>query len=114
MTGSRSWGLLDGEGNNEVKGTPLVQFAFNPYASIHHADQPRANCQSESGTSVHARHGAVSLGKRFEDFALFVRRNSNTGILDGKMQAHRMGRFTLLLHRDEDLAAFGEFDGVAL
>ncbi len=96
-----------------MEGAPFTQFTFDPNASIHHTDQPRANCQSESGAAVYARHGTVGLGKRFEDFALFVGRDSNPGILDGEMQAHGIGGFTFLLHRDEDLSAFGELDGVA-
>src|ERR1700674_1634917 len=106
MTRSRGGTLLNAEGNQEVEGAPFAQFTFHPNAAIPPTDQPGANCQSESGASVYARHGTVGLGKRFEDFALFVGRDSNTGILDGKMQAHGLRRFTFLLHRDEDLTAF--------
>src|ERR1700674_1038776 len=107
MTRSRGGTLLNTECNEEVECAPFTQFTFDPNASIHHTDQPGANCQSESGASVYARHGTVGLGKRFEDFSLFVDRDSTTGIFDGKMQAHRLRRFTFLLHRDEDLTAFG-------
>src|ERR1700693_1036557 len=112
MTRSRGGTLLNTECNEEVECGPFTHFTFNTNRSIHHTGQPGANGQSESGASVYARHGTVGLGKRFEDFALFVGRDSNTGILDGKMQAHGLRRFTFLLHRDEDLTAFGELDGV--
>src|ERR1700682_5103663 len=99
MTRSRGGTLLNTECNEEVECAPFTQFTFDPNASIHHTDQPGANCQSETSATVHARHGTVRLGKRFENFALFVGRDSNPGIPDGKMQTHRIWRLTFLFPR---------------
>src|ERR1700730_17402635 len=113
MTGPPSGAFLNAECNEEVEGAAFARLTFDPNASVHHPDQTGANCQSESRAAVYARHGTVRLGKCFEDFDLFVERDSNASILDGEMQAHGVGCLRFLLDPAEDLTAFGEFDGVA-
>src|ERR1700730_4862886 len=96
-----------------MEGAAFAVFTFDPNAAVHHGDQTSADCQSESGAAVYAGHGTVRLGKCFEDFALFVGRNADASILDGKVQAQGAGSFRFFLYPDKDLTAFGEFDGIA-
>src|ERR1700722_20917846 len=85
------------------------QFGFEPDASFHGLDQARGNGQSQAGSSKPAGSGTIRLGKRFEDGALLVDRDSNASVFDGKAPQRRVR----LLDRDRDAAALRELDRVA-
>ena len=56
--------------------------------------------------------GAVGLPECIEDDAVLLRRDSNTGIPDGKCQGDRLGRGRFLLAADRHLAAACKLDGI--
>ena len=67
----------------------------------------------EAGAAELTRGRAIGLFEGLEDDFLLVGRNADARIANGEMECHAVGVDRLAADGHNDLAAFGEFDGVA-
>ena len=65
--------------------------ALDPEPSAHELDQAQGNRQAQSRAAVTPRRRAVGLGERLKDLPLFLRRNADAGVADGKVERHAIG-----------------------
>ncbi len=105
--------LRAAEPGGELEGAALAFDALDPDASAHHTDELRADGEPEAGAAELAAGRAVGLGEGLEDQVLLVGGDADAGVRDLEVQRDRAVRMRRDAHRDADLAALGELDGVA-
>src|ERR1700692_3616713 len=105
--------VLQRQLEGKVKGTALAGLALEPHAASHHLCESHTDGKSQAGAAILASHRAVGLRESIEDGVLLFDGDADAGIFDGKMQRSRGRSCRWLIHRNENLAALGEFDGIA-
>ena len=104
--------LRQWQADSEVERASLSHFTFDPDAPAHHLHEALADGESEARASKTPRHGSIGLGEGLEETIQAGRRDADSRVSHGKLQAGfavlRQGANT-----DLNFAALGELDGVS-
>ena len=100
------------EASRKVKGAPLARLTVDPNLPSHHFNQAGGNRQSESGSAVFSRRGAIGLCEGFEDGLLLLFRDSAPRIDDLEVKGDFPLRCRVRGGVHHHFAAVREFDRV--
>src|SRR6266446_4537391 len=98
---------------------PFAHFALHPKPATHLLNQPGSNRQPQACPAVMACRRTIDLRESFENRLLFLGGNANAGVGNREMQSilgaipRWIAGFGCNLHRDDNFAAWREFDRVA-
>ena len=96
-----------------MKTASAPRLALHPDLSAHHFNETGGDGQAQAGSPVFTGRRSVGLDERLKDDPLLLPRDADPGIRDRKAENRVSSIPGLLPDVDEDLAPFGEFDGVA-
>ena len=106
--GHRGQALRLLERQREPERRALAFAALDADLAVHQVDQVAADRQAEAGAAEAPRRRAVGLRERREQALSGLVRNADAGVANADVQAPRV----VHADGDDDLAAFGELDGV--
>ena len=94
------------------EGAALAVFAFHPHIAAHEIGQFLGDGQPQPGAAVLPRCGGVGLLEGLEQLADLFLRQADARVPDGKAEKAVLVRFFNDLDGNDDLALFGELDGI--
>ena len=104
--------LADLGEHREMEPRPGVHGALRPHPPAHHLGQPLADGEPQAGPPVLPGDGGVQLAERAEQPLHRLRRDADPGVQDGEVHVVAPHIPRTAGHGDDDLAPFGELDGV--
>ncbi len=103
---------LQPETGGEVEGRALAGLALDPDPPLHLLHQVLRYGQPQAGAAVFAGGGGVGLAEGLEHLAALFRGHADAGIAHPEVQLDAAVILGHLVNADDDLALFGELDGV--
>ena len=105
--------MFDLHGEGEPKAGPLPILAFHVKLSVHQLNQLPSDRQPQSGASILAGHGVISLHEGLKNALQSLLFNADACILDLKTNPAGVTLNFLRVDHDLNLTPFGELDGIA-
>ena len=105
--------------HGKMKRRAFARRAFGPHFAAHEFDQTLADGQAQARAAVALRGRSIRLHERFEQPRQAVGLDADARVAHGKVQVQERAVLAFIhfarkqFYPDEDVAVFGEFDGVA-